>query len=137
MNYPTHITIQYIDDYEYRSSIRQLFNMSGDNSLLSVTDDVDPVSLDENNYDPAAAQKILDYVYTNTKTHPIFKEIYTLAAGFMFSENEEIGLAVLFSYDYLAVFHPCICVFFETPDQFTHYHPLVKALAKKIGLKKL
>ena len=41
-------------------------------------------------------------------------DIYIKAAGFMMSEDPGIGLAVLFSYDYFALFHLVLCDYFTT-----------------------
>ena len=127
-------TISYSNDAEYRATIRTIFSMSTAKSLLSVVDDVDPVSLDENLYDTAAATKTLDRIYAETRSNPVFRRIYKHAAGFMFSEDEEIGLAVLFSYDYLGVFYPCLNEK-SIKDSDSPVSPVFQALYKKLGLE--
>jgi hypothetical protein len=62
-------------------------------------------TIDEYNYDQDAVAKYLDKVYADTKSRPEFQRLYVAAAALMFSENPEIGLAVLLSYDYLAHFY--------------------------------
>ena len=138
MNPQFYTAISYSDDIEYRAAIRQLFSMSDasliDASLIdaSLIDDIDQVSLDENNYDPDASQRMLDIIYAKTRNIPIFQRIYICTAGFMLSEDPEIGLAVLFSYDYLAVFHPVLCDFFK--DSSNTDSTTYKTLYDKIGL---
>lgn len=136
MNYPINTQIQYSDDFEYRAAIRQLFAMSSAASLLENTIDIDPISLDENKYDADATTEMLDFVYAATKCQSRFVQIYKHAAGFMFSEDPEIGLAVLFSYDYLVVFHPVLCEFFMNASvSVDDSTPAFKALAKKLALE--
>lgn len=140
MNYPIDLVIQYTNDFEYRASVRQLFSMSDtsliDKSMLESdsSESIDPITLDENLYDPDASTKILDFIYANTRADPLFQRIYKHAAGFMFSEDPDIGLAVLFSYDYLVVFHPVLCAWFRKVDVPIERTAEYNTLAKKLGL---
>lgn len=131
MSYPLHISVQYNNDFEYRSTIRKLFDMNSTNFPEITNPDIDIVTRDEAEYDEESSSKMMDFVYSNTKMEPVFMELYTKAASFMFSEDPEIGLAVLFSYDYLTLFHPCISHFFkhtslsrENPQYITLYTKL-------------
>ena len=131
MNPQFYTAISYSDDIGYRAAIRRLFSMS-DASLLAVIDDVDPVSLDENQYDAEATNKTLNIIYAKTRDNAKFQEIYICAAGFMFSEDPEIGLAVLFSYDYLAVFHPFLCGVLQDRQDTAES---LNALRTKLGIQ--
>jgi|LauGreStaDraftv2_3_1035109.scaffolds.fasta_scaffold172586_1 hypothetical protein len=52
-------------------------------------------------------QYILDFVWENTFDIPAFHDLYILAASnYLASENASLGLAILFSYDYLCDFYP-------------------------------
>jgi len=62
-------------------------------------------TLDELDYDETIASAFLDSVYEKTRHIPEFQQLYDLAAACMFSTDREIGMAVLFSYDYFGLFH--------------------------------
>jgi hypothetical protein len=79
---------------------------------------VSPETIDEYNYDAEAVAKYLDRVYESTKSRPEFQRLYVAAAALMFSENPEIGLAVLLSYDYLAAFYSIYSAYSKTPDSW-------------------
>jgi hypothetical protein len=117
----------YENDQEYRAFLRQVIQM--DPTKFYETEDiycdptdpnVSPETIDEYNYDSTAVAKYLDKVYSETKDHDAFKQLYTFAAALMFSENPEIGLAVLMSYDYLACFHHSYCNFVQNPNEWKH-----------------
>ena len=71
----------------------------------------DEETRDEQNYDERMCCKMMDFVYSKTRSHPLFIELYTLGAAAMMSVDQEIGLVVLFAYDYLPFFHPILCDF--------------------------
>ena len=102
----------YESDQEYRAFLRSIIQM--DPAKFYETEEIkcDPTdpkvsaeTIDEYNYDQDAVAKYLDKVYADTKSRPEFQRLYVAAAALMFSENPEIGLAVLLSYDYLAHFY--------------------------------
>jgi len=52
-------------------------------------------------------QYVFDFVWENTNDLPIFMDLYkSVAAGYLLSEDASLGLAILFSYDYLCDFYP-------------------------------
>jgi len=112
--YPTDLTISYTNDEEYRKTIRQLFQMKSESYPEIVHSDIDPVSRDELEYDNDSANLAMDYVFAKTRRVPPFIAIYEQAASFMFSTDINIGMAVLFSYDYLLLFHNCLRDFFTS-----------------------
>jgi len=91
--------VEYNGDFEYRATLRNLFVMNSDKFPEITNPDIDTVTRDEVEYDDETTSQFMDFVYSNTKTDPVFIELYTKAASFMFSEDPEIGHAVLFSYD--------------------------------------
>ena len=113
MPYNTNLIVTYDDDFEYRQSIRDVFGMNCSN-VGSLDPDYDPVTRDELLYESDAMTKGLDNIYERTKDVPEFKKIYEIAAGFMFSVDPNIGLAVIFSYDYFRLFHPCLVDFLRS-----------------------
>jgi hypothetical protein len=106
--------VQYKNNQEYRNCIREIFRMQEFISTL----DIDDETKDEQNYDDRSTSKVLDYIYSITKKNACFQELYGYAAATMFSTDPEIGLAVLFSYDYFLLFHPLLCSVFH-PLQIT------------------
>ena len=128
--YQYHIRdVEYYDDLEYRKWLRKLFCMTPPKDLDT---DLDEITMDENNYDEEAAKKAMDSIYENTHKHPVFRILYEKAAGCMLSMDNEIGLAVLFSYDYMAMFHKCIQRFFESSDEFNEECNEYKQLHAKL-----
>ena len=122
--------IQYTNDFEYRACLRKLFCMVSPET--TDLDDIDEVSKDELEYDPDACNKSLDFIYSNTSEHPLFQELYDVGAAKMLSLDRTIGLAVLMSYDYMALFHQCIYCYMKTPDEFLETNDAFVSLKKKI-----
>ena len=56
------------------------------------------------NYDEKAVEKTMNEIYSKSKHIGVFRELYQIAAGHMFSVDHETGLAVLLSYDYFPYF---------------------------------
>lgn len=110
--YPTDIKIYYKNDIEYRKVMRSLFQMTC--NILSITDDIDEITQDEWNYDSESTSPFMDFIYESTHENPVFQELYKKSAGLMLSEDEGIGLAILFSYDYLELFHNVLCDYFKS-----------------------
>ena len=115
----------YSSDEEYRAVLRHLIKM--DPAAFYETDEircdptdpnVSPETIDDYNYDQTAVKTYLDDLYQKTKDRAEFQRLYAAAAALMFSENPEIGLAVLMSYDYLACFYHIYSEFLQTPDEW-------------------
>ena len=138
--YPTEFRVQYTNDKEYRATIRTLCNMSSNIVALSHSDqdqDIDEITRDEWDFDQDAITKLFDFIDSATGKEPILVEMYKKAAGFMLSEDPSIGLAVLFSYDYLVDFHPVLCDYFRSDqdgsgDRFDSNLPSVVHLRQKL-----
>ena len=116
----------YSSDKEYRAFLRKIIQM--DPAKFYETEEIkcDPTdpkvseeTIDEYNYDSAAVGIYLDRLYAKTKDHPEYQELYKLAAALMFSENPEIGLAVLMSYDYLAWFYASYSTFLKDEQHWS------------------
>jgi len=88
--------IEYETDDEYRECLCALFGKVDDT------------------YDGAAAATLMDSIYESTKDNVLFQEIYDLAAAKFFSTDRSLGLSILFSYDYFALF--CKCLVMTTFD---------------------
>ena len=106
--------IYYNDDEEYQRTICQLFFMDF-----------------ETGFDNEMIDQTLDKIYLKTKAHPLFQQVYVKAASFMLSENPEIGLAVLFAYDNLPLFH-AVLVEFNKNGSINESCPAYVDLHKKL-----
>jgi hypothetical protein len=93
--------------------------------------DLDEETRDELLFDEAAISKVTDKIYDITKNNVLFQELYTLAAGRFISTNMEIGLAVVFCYDYLPLFHKCLGSFFR--NEFDTDNLFYKELKTKLS----
>jgi hypothetical protein len=92
--------IEYLTDQEYRICIAQIFGI--------------PKDLDDYSFEP-----IFDDIYEKTKDDPFFKKIYTIAAGFMLSEDPNVGMCVLFAYDYAKAFYAVLCDYLNGANEET------------------
>jgi hypothetical protein len=109
--YPIHQRIQYSNDTEFRQSIRSVFGM---NEQTHITTDphLDEISKDEMNFDDTQVEEWTKWVSMETAQCYELQELYKLAAATMMSLDTEIGLAVLFSFDYFKDFHSTLCAYF-------------------------
>ena len=132
--------IQYNNDFEYRAWLRKLFCMrfsdedeeNASKLLSDEDDDIDIITRDELDYNEQASIDALDYVYVKTNDNTLFQELYSLAASKMLSLDRNIGLSVLYSYDYMALFHCCLCCYIEKPDEFDETNEWFTCLRKKL-----
>ena len=118
-SYPMQLNIQYSTDQEYRKCLRDVFQMDS-TQFPDVKDmDLDDITADEMMYDEKAASRTMEHVFENTFQHKDFILLYEKAASFMFSIDTNIGLTILFGYDYLDLFHPLLSGFFSNMDNKT------------------
>jgi len=115
-SYPTTLNIQYSDNTEFRNCLRQIFKMNCHH--FPNTDDLDEETADEIMYDSKAANDTMDFIFSKTKHNTLFNTLYAKTASFMFSTDTEIGLTILFSYDYLYLFHSLLVLFFSNDIHF-------------------
>ena len=125
--YNINIDVTYKDNETYRKSLRQVVNM--DISKLNIPwdqmdDDLDEETKDELLFDNYAMSSTMDYIYDKTKENDFFKEIYLLGASKMFSTDPNIGLSILFSYDFFDLFHLCLQDFFNNKLDTINYNNL-------------
>ena len=130
----------YNSDKEYRAYLRSIIQMDPTKFYETADIKCDPAdpnvseeTIDEFNYDTEAVAKYLDAVYRETKSNKEYQRLYLAAAALMFSENPEIGLAVLMSYDYLAYFYGSYSVFLKNktewkPDNDEYYKKLIERI---------
>ena len=77
----------------------------------------------------------LDSVYAKTQHHSLFQRLYSLSAALMLSLDPEIGLAVLFSYDYFASFYLCYQSFLLDPSSFSENNQFYASLLHRLESK--
>lgn len=131
MNYNTsNPYLEYNTNEEYRKNIREVFSMNC--SQIDIIEDIDEESKDELLYDENTMNKEMDNIYNLTKDNNLFIHLYELAAARMFSTDRTIGECVLFSYDFFYLFHPCLCLFINYPEDFTENNSLYLQLLSKI-----
>jgi hypothetical protein len=122
--------LTYTNDAEYRETIRRLFCMISPKDMN--IDDLDEITRDEQDFDPEATESTMNEIYDKTKGNPLFQHLYDSAAAKMISMDRSIGLAVLCSYDYLALFHKCLCLYLKRPNEFNEQSDEYVRLMKKI-----
>ena len=106
--YNINIDVTYNDNKSYRECLRKVINM--DVSKLNIPwdemdDDLDEETIDELLFDNNTMSTCMDFIYDKTKDSNYFKELYLIGASKMFSQDPQIGLAILFSYDFFNYFH--------------------------------
>jgi hypothetical protein len=141
----------YTNTAEYRQVFRSICKM---NDAIYYSDEtvnvymsgngqdetIDAETLDEYHYDEAAVSRFLDTVSRHTKDVPAFQRLYVAAAALMISEDVEVGMSILCSYDYLCLFYSCYRQYVESInakaddgmifDNMTEYAQLLHRLQK-------
>jgi len=120
--------ISYANNKEYRAALRIFFNMN----CIHPTEEMDDETYDELLYDSAASREGMDSIYNKTKDHPLFQQLYDLAASRMFSEDREVGLCILCCYDILPFFIEAWNSYQSDPDHFTETNEYYQLLKNKI-----
>jgi len=145
------LTPTYTNNREYREALKNLCFLRYPETFPDggYPEGTDPESCHEMTYDIDNMSYALDFVWQNTKNHPSFIELYKTAAMDMLTEDLEVGLAILFSYDYLCYFYPVFreyMVFARTPSRgagasasndkyFNEEYPYYIILKEKLGKK--
>ena len=107
--YPIRTTIKYDNDDEYRQSICKLFRQHAHQM---------------SDYDDEEFYALIHYIETHTGTIPEFRTLYIAAAAHLISEEVQVGIVVLLSYDYLFDFHTLLCEHFtSTSNTNSNTHP--------------
>ncbi len=131
------ITPSYRNNKEYRKALQELCFLRYPDTFPEgdYPEGTDPESCHEMTYDLENMTYALDFIWHNTRKHPLFIDVYKLTAEEMFTEDLEVGLAILFSYDYLKYFYPVFREYMVLNEYFDERHPLYILLKQKI-LKK-
>ena len=139
--YPKNLIIPpYTTNTGYRQCLRQIFQMNQENYPDSIRkleeelgDDFDKETRDEIEYDEESAGLMMQYIRNQTKHLPIFQRLYEYAAARFLSRDHEIGVAILYAYEYLPLFHKCICIFLNNPNDLTEETPEYKELVNMLN----
>ena len=127
------IFLEYKTNQEYRKNIREIFNMKP--APENTDSDFDDDTNDELDYESQKIEKTMNELFEQTKNIVLFQTLYDLAAAKMISLDRYIGQSILFSYDYLYLFHACLCVFIVSPIEFDekceYYIQLKEKLEKR------
>ena len=129
--YPKHLIVpKYTTNTGYRQCLRQIFKMNKDNYPDSIKqleeelgDEFDKETRDEIEYDEESAGLMMQYIRKQTKHLPIFQRLYELAAARFLSRDHEIGVAILYAYEYMPLFHECVCLFLNDPTKLDENTP--------------
>jgi len=103
----------YTSNKEYRKAVRDFCKM--DNQ--EIIEDIDDETRDEMDFDILASKNTQDFIYEKTKDHPLWQHVYDKAAAKFFSTDREIGLAVLFCYDFFWYFEKCWVSYFKCLEE--------------------
>ena len=130
--YPTKLKIFYNNNATYRNCLRTIFKMNP-NNFPKFDMDLDDETRDENEYDMDSAAIAMNTVIHDISKNSLFLYVLDKAAARMFSTDREIGLSILFSYDYLDVFHNCLVHFFTNENEFTDTTDCYVELLKRLS----
>ncbi len=132
--------IEYTANEGYRNHIRTIFNMDMAKVKASIEktydlNTIDEETMDELMVDMDKMEEVMNIIFDHTKHDDLFNELYMLAAGRMFSTQPDIGQLILFSYSYFYLFHPCVCLFYTEPSNWTSDCILFTQLKKSLTTK--
>lgn len=128
INYGFEIDPIYTNDAEYRKCIRDLFRMKN----VDVEGDIDDISRDEMDYDEDSINTVMAQLYELTKNNAHFQELYDLAAAKLMSIDRETGQVVLFSFQYMWLYHKCLAAFYHNDPSF---QSIILELKSQVELK--
>lgn len=127
-------SVKYTEDEEYRECFREVFCMKTPESPKNNVQPIDEIYEDEDyGYNSVSVKLGLDYIFIQTKKNEIFYKLYEKAAATLLSTDLELGLAILFSYDYFHLFHLCLYEFFN--GNLTEETECVKKLNILLNMK--
>ena len=116
--YNTDILVEYNDNLEYRRCLRDVFIMNVSLRTIELQNtygkkwvSFEDETKDELLFDENTSQRVIDHIYKLTHKIPEFKELYLKAAATMISEDLNLGLVILLSYDHFSDFHNCLVSF--------------------------
>jgi hypothetical protein len=139
----TNPTVHYDNNKTYRETLRRVFFIDSAEVLKELSKtyenlaDLDEETIDELTLDIAKMESTMDVLYEMTKDDPRFQNLYDLAGARMFSTDRKIGQSILFSYDYMYLFHSILYLRFFEPEQCNENHEVYLYLVRILGGKNL
>ena len=130
--YPVKLKLHYYNNGTYRNCLRTLFKMNP-NNFPKFDENLDEETRDENEYDIDSASVAMDKILYDITKNSLFLYVLDKAAARMFSTDREIGMTILFSYDYLDVFHECLVHFYTNENEFTDTTDCYVELLKRLS----
>lgn len=123
----------YTSNKEYRQAVRDFCKMD----QQEIIEDIDDETRDEMDFDILASKNTQDFIFEKTKDHPLWLYLYDKAAAKFLSEDREIGLAVLFCYDFFWYFKKCWDDYFKYLEEnnienFNENNEFYKSLKSKL-----
>ena len=113
--------VDYTNNDEYRGHIQNVFNI-----------DITEQENDEFLFDNTSILQTIDSIYLLTKDDCMFQELYDKAASVFFQTDRDVGVMVLFSYDYFSHFHKCLHCYLKTPELFNETNKNYMYLLKHV-----
>jgi len=128
------LKIEYSTNSEYREVLRKFCNMKyiDISNQYADFDIIDDETKDELLFDSNAMEDKMDEILEKTKGDLLWDELYELAAAKFFSTKKDIGIAVLFSYDYFPGFYSCWNSFNDFPEQWSNINIFYKTLKQQL-----
>lgn len=132
--------IEYKTNHEYRAIFRHHMGMN--ETLLrenlvnefgeQAVNELDEETYDELLLDNEQMNRVMNDLLAKTKPNIQFLLLYKLGAAKWMSEDIEIGQCILLTYDYYYLYHSCLCVFLDYPDQWGEKCPYFIQLRNKL-----
>lgn len=132
--------IEYTSNHEFRAAFRR--HMGMDESKLranlitefgeSAVNEMDEETLDELLLDHDRMSAVMNDVLAKTKKNIQFILLYKLGAAKWISEDIGIGQCILFTYDYYYLYHSCLYVYLNHPEQWGEKCPYFIQLRDKL-----
>ena len=127
LDYKLDYVVEYTNDEEYRNCVQNVF-------MINVEEHEDPEYII---FDEIKVKHTIEKIYELTCRYEIFTNLYVKAANKILSEDAELGLIILFSYDYLNLFHKCLNIHFnENNKQIAENNECFIELIKNLENKK-
>jgi hypothetical protein len=147
-------SVKYSTNKEYRKAIREFCKMNCEKTCCeeinceemnceetcceetcceeTCCEDIDDETRDELMFDSLQCQLVMNEIFEKTKNHRLWQNIYDKTAAKFFSTDREIGLSVLFCYDFFPGFHDCWKSFLEYPEKFDETNEYYQTLIHTI-----
>jgi len=127
----------YTNNTEYRKVLQELCFLRYPDTFPEgdYPEGTDPECCHEMTYDLENMTHAMDFIWQNTQHDAQFLELYRLAAVEMMTEDLEVGLAILFSYDYLRYFYPVFREYMVLNKRIVRHDPFYILLQHKLQKK--